>query len=78
MNRSGVDKHFKVDDLTQLGISLAEFTRRSGLSFHTLKRMDAGDPTVQPVTWNKARRVMAALRAELQIPARGPRQASGA
>lgn len=59
-------------EISRLGLSLAYFTRRSGLSVPTLKRIDEGDPNVRPATLAKAERTLAQLRieADTTVPTR--------
>lgn len=54
--------------IASLGLTVAEFTRRSGISFHTLQRMDAKDPNVRDSTKARAERTLRAFEQELYPP----------
>lgn len=63
-------KRFSTSDVTSLGVSLSEFTKRFKLSHKTLKRLDERDPGIRDYTWGRAERGLAILRAELEVPRR--------
>ena len=65
VNSDGMER-FSLKDVTDLGFSLAYFTRLSGLSFRALKRLDANEPGVRPDTKAKAARALAVLKDEVQ------------
>jgi predicted transcriptional regulator len=65
-----MNKEFSLNEVSQLGLALAEFSRRSQVSTHTLRRMNAGDPNVRESTWVRVKNTIAAIKAEMQPPAK--------
>lgn len=63
-------ERFSLKAVTDLGFTLAHFTRLSGLSFRALKRLDANEPGVRADTRAKAARTLAFLKAEVEGKAR--------
>jgi predicted transcriptional regulator len=59
-----MNRRFRLEEVTDLGFSLAELTRRSGCTWRTVQRLAAGDPTIRPQTVAKIRRALETLKEE--------------
>lgn len=66
-------KRLNLSEIRNLGVSAAEFMRRSKLSFRTVQRMEVGDPGVREDTWAKAHMAIESIKAEFASATRGPR-----
>lgn len=60
-------RRFSIKELSGMGISVTEFIRRSGLSFQTLKKIDAGDTSVRAMNIGKALRTLEEFKAEQSL-----------
>lgn len=70
-------RRFNSKELVQLGLTVTDFTRRSGISRTTFDRMVKGDPTVGETMWARVEHTLNAIKAEMQIPTPSHRRAAG-